>query len=179
MKLNFPSTLHKELQNVIAVVCLETIFRNEKANKLELERMISDFYHGVPGNKDFVPETKLFLEGRNSFVRAFDRRTLDNVNPTKPVEELVLKDILSRRPDKKFFVGDADGMISLDLLTRATLTKEHKVSGESLYNRALTYKREVIKAIAFGAQFLKPDGTFPTGTTVDDYYDYILLSFYH
>jgi hypothetical protein len=47
MKLNFPSTLHKELQNVIAVVCLETIFQNEKANKLELERMISDFYHHV------------------------------------------------------------------------------------------------------------------------------------
>ena len=117
------------------------------------------------------------LRGRGQFEDLWSREELNTNIPERNADrvsafDLVLKDCYSCDCQNRYVVGSqfttrslaGTGMKNMStLITGRTLSKMAQ-------HALLNWK----KALAFGSQFLLPDGTLPSGNNVEDYDNHVL-----
>ena len=117
------------------------------------------------------------LRGRGQFEDLWSREELNTNIPERNADrvsafDLVLKDCYSRDYQNRYVVGSQFTTRSLagtGMKNMSTL-----ITGRTLLKMAQHALLNWKKALAFGSQFLLPDGTLPSGNNVEDYDNHVL-----
>jgi hypothetical protein len=173
-----PSFVVKELQRIIAAVAYSKL-PSKSCTVQKQEELLYGFVHGDKTNPLSMSQISQFVQGRGAFANAFDVMTGANSH------DLLLKDVLTPGRDELTLitVGTGPGCIQEEVLKCATLPKKGKaanvLTGRTIHKQAMTVVANFRCAVAEGLKFLNSDGSLPSGTTKEDYYNFVRERMYH
>eukprot|EP00957_Ditylum_brightwellii_P204577 15339911-Ditylum_brightwellii.AAC.1 len=147
-KVTISSSIVKEIQRTIVLVCLDMIYESGAMPKSRQEDMIYEFYHGMV-EKDIVSKVDQFISTSHPFKKFWDNCYLvvsDDATVATPTSRSTLKTYLV--PNKK---------------TSATISDKttFRIWQECLCN--------VKKAMSIAESYLNVDKSLPSGTCVEDF----------
>jgi hypothetical protein len=175
-----PSAWQKELQRTVAISALDKVNQEGMMSVKGLRDRLYVLYHGDSRVVDSIGFVDHLLNGRCQFKELWDLEDIANTNLQQGTSEtqvapytLVLKSSLSRDYQLRYVVGQ---QFTKHSLKNSSTSGNRLISGTTLLNMGKQTLRNWKKALAFGVEFLNPDGTLPSGTTEEDYDKHVLES---
>jgi hypothetical protein len=172
-------SLQKELQRVASLVALDRIHQDIKqSSQGDLWAKMGVLFHGEPDDEDSIALVDSVINGYGYFAELWEKKPLANNEEGNEFTEggfnLVLKSSISYDTTTNY--------ISKQAFTIATLRKKSKnsqlpVSGRALFDAAKDSWKELKKAYVFANDFM-PDGSLPSGKTLEDLFVYVRKGMY-
>ena len=134
---DLPSVVHKEVQRLLAVKCLQLI-KTKTINDTEIKKELEKLFHGQ-GN--IASQVKVFIEGAGDYGRL---QKLEDVHNTGSSTSSDWERVLDRnihRQDKDIVIG---GNLTAELIKRTAITKTSK-KGDMTGRTLLDYARKTIR----------------------------------
>ncbi|KAI2504184.1 hypothetical protein MHU86_10298 [Fragilaria crotonensis] len=175
-----PSAWQKELQRTIAVSCLDEISQGPLLKVDILKKKMAKLYHGDRNVVDSLGYADHLLAGRHQFEYLWEKEEISSNgtdrNSNQPsAYDLVLSTVCSRDESVRYLVGK---QFTAQSIKGATQKGHAVISGTTLLGQAQLVLRNWKKALAYGAEFLLPDGSLRSGTDTADYYNHVLKEMY-
>ena len=167
----------KEIQATVGIVCSEMVFTEESMQLAAKAERLLELY---AGNKDdeIVGRLSLLFNGLQPFQDVsyvkdeirYVRGTLFNSG----TDDVVLGD--KSTPD----LGKATIVVTQERMLKSTAgSRDSDLTGRNLQDRESTVLKNVKKATAYGKHFLDSNELPPSGHSVEDYFNAVLLGMYN
>jgi hypothetical protein len=142
---------------------------------------MTKLYHGNRNVVDSLGYADHLLAGRHQFEYLWEkeeipRNVADCTSNHPSAYDLVLSTLCSRDESVRYLVGK---QFTAQSIKGATQKGHAVISGTTLLGQAQLVLRNWKKALAYGAEFLLPDGSLCSGTDTVDYFNHVLKEMYH
>ncbi|KAG7347508.1 DDE superfamily endonuclease [Nitzschia inconspicua] len=177
------STLHKELQRTIAVVCwdeVNTVVKSSGLSKEDQQDMAYKLYHGDVAMSDSMGYSEQLLNALGMWKCLF---TKDIPDPKSNYPGLIMKRQYHRQEKEiKVHPDEDEAQINLALLRATFLNKRQMVSGRAIIDggkMVIANARIMLDILQHSIYqpYLK-SGSLPSGLEWDDYLEFLLDSFW-
>ena len=169
--------LKNEIQTVAIVRALNKIFVGQKITRDAQEHLLKQLIHGTPGDDGVIGEFEKLVRGNKIYNNLFEEATFITTGTNEAVNKLKLKSVFHR--DERLNVLFGEGEIGLDEVNKTYLDPTGPVlAARSASTKAKAALKNMKVAIAFGVKFLNSDGSLPSGTDKDAYFEFVLKRMY-
>lgn len=151
-------------------------------SKASCQLKLYQLFHGDSSNASSAATIQLLFEGRQQFSDLFDREqvvVVSAVHTDASTENLTLSRRFTQNDTQNYSIGVIPNThITISLLSRKAANSLLKVTATTLWRQAHAALRNGKKALAIAEAYLNSDGSLPSGTTADDFYEHILAEMY-
>ena len=170
--------IRDELRRVIALYCMDIIFKKDSMKVAAMRTMMFDLFHGN-ASKDIISHVQLLCTADDVFADLFEERHDNAVNRQNQKDGVPPKQLktIYARVEQPYILGRH---ITVDLLSTVSFNSSTLASGRMLLNAAKETLKTIKKACAELKQLVNEDGTpKKSGETVEDVVNQLLDIMFH